>query len=70
MREPPQMIHLAGADTATAGVIRSLMKRLPEAAFRTAQESLERRRAEDPPRNEAAYFVGTLQSMIREGQYR
>lgn len=64
--------HLSGADERTPAVIARASRGLPEAALRTAWESLEARRrdkSQTPLVSEVRYFVATLLSMRAEGQY-
>lgn len=62
--------ELDDADAETEAVLAAYSKRLPEAAFHTALESLNGRRARQPVLvSETRYFVATLNSMIREEQY-
>lgn len=63
---------LADSDEKTPGILKALRKELPEAAFRNALEALELRRGAtdaQPLVSETRYFVATLASMKREGQY-
>lgn len=61
---------LADSDEKTPAILKALRSQLPEAAFRNALEALEIRRGGDPPLvSETRYFVATLASMKREGQY-
>lgn len=62
--------ELKDSDEKTEGILKAMRCELPEGAFRSALESLQRRRGEDPPLvSETRYFVATLASMKREGQY-
>lgn len=66
----PFIDELKDIDEGTERVIRGIGKELPEAAFHTALESLRDRRQRKPELDsETRYFIGTLASMKREGQY-
>ncbi len=61
---------LNDADDQTEAVLSSYARRLPEAAFYTALESLAARKLREPVLvSETRYFVATLNSMVREEQY-
>ena len=62
--------QLNDSDEQTPTILRALSRDLPEAAFRTALESLEMRRGREPHlTSETRYFVAALTSMKRERQY-
>lgn len=63
--------QLADATDATPYTVREYRKKLPEAAFRAALESLAARRKRKPKLDsETRYFIASLQTMLREGAYR
>ena len=63
--------QLRDATDSTWATLLAYRQQLPEAAFRTALESLNERRTRKPPLlSETRYFVAALKSMAREGQYQ